>query len=239
MSGSGFPKGAQGGVPGDVPRDVPGDVHAVLLDLDGTLSDSRPGIAASFRHTLAQLGHDPALAGDLTWAVGPPIAVSLARLLAPYGDDRVDMALTLYRERYSAVGLYECAVYPGVVDLLARSRDAGLALCIATSKRRDFAERVIDHLGLRGFIRAVYGALPGGGLDHKQDLLAHILAAEVLSPDSCVMLGDRLHDIAAAKANAIRSIGALWGYGGRAELEEAGADALAAAPADVARLILG
>ena len=212
---------------------------AVLLDLDGTLSGSRPGIAASFRHTLETLGHDPATAGDLTWAVGPPIAVSLARLLEPFGDNRVDAALTIYRARYSTVGLYDCTVYPGIVPLLDRLREAGMVLCIATSKRRDFAERVIDHLGLRAYVRGVYGALPEGGLDHKQDLLAHILTVESLTPDTCVMLGDRLHDIEAAKANAIRSIGALWGYGGRVELEAAGADAIAAEPADVARLVLG
>ena len=72
-------------------------MRVALLDLDGTLSDSRPGIAASFRHTLRALGHDPDTAGDLTWAVGPPIAVSLARLLEPFGDDRRDEALTSYR----------------------------------------------------------------------------------------------------------------------------------------------
>jgi phosphoglycolate phosphatase len=207
--------------------------RAALLDLDGTLSDSRPGIAACFRHTLHELGHDPSAAGDVTWAVGPPIAVSLRRLLAPFGDDRVDLALTIYREQYSAVGIYDCSVYPGVVAMLDGLRAAGLAMCIATSKRRDFADRVIDFLGLRGYVRGVYGAEPGGGLDRKQDLLAHILDAEHFSAPACVMLGDRYHDIEAAKANSIRSIGALWGYGGRNELETAGADAIAVVPGDV------
>ncbi len=211
---------------------------AVLLDLDGTLSDSRPGIEACFRHTLQELGHDPTRAGDLTWAVGPPIAVSLRRLLAPFGDDRVDAALAIYRERYSASGIYDCSVYPGVTAMLNRLRDAGAVMCVATSKRRDFAYRVMDFLGLRSFVRAVYGAEPGGGLDRKQDLLAHILCVEHFAPGACVMLGDRYHDIEAAKANAIRSIGALWGYGGRAELEQAGADAIAALPADVVSLAL-
>ena len=210
--------------------------RAVLLDLDGTLSDSRPGIAACFRHTLLQLGHDPAAAGDLTWAVGPPIAVSLRRLLAPFGDDRVDQALAIYRERYSAAGIYECSVYPGVSAMLDGLRDAGHTMCVATSKRRDFAERVMDFLGLRDYVRGVYGAEPGGGLDHKQDLLAHILTVEHLSAASSVMLGDRLHDIEAAKANTIRSIGALWGYGGRVELEAAGADAIAPSPEAVVPL---
>jgi phosphoglycolate phosphatase len=208
----------------------------VLLDLDGTLSDSRPGIVACFQHTLRTLGHDPAAAGDLTWAVGPPMRVSLTRLLAPFGDDRVDDALTIYREQYSATGLYECSVYPGVIAMLDALRNRNITMCIATSKRRDFAERVIDFLNLRPYVRAVYGAEPAGGLDRKQDLLAHILIVEHFAAAECVMLGDRLHDIEAAKANATRSIGALWGYGGRAELEEAGADAIAATPADVAPL---
>jgi phosphoglycolate phosphatase len=150
-----------------------GNERAVLLDLDGTLSDSRPGIAACFRFTLQQLGHDPDAAGDLTWAVGPPIAVSLRRLIARFGDDRVDAALAIYRERYSTTGIYECSVYPGVAGMLNGLRDAGFVLCIATSKRRDFAERVMDYLGLRGYVRGVYGAEPGGGLDRKQDLLGN------------------------------------------------------------------
>lgn len=210
--------------------------QAVLLDLDGTLSDSRSGIEACFRHTLTELGHNQEEAGDLTWAVGPPIAVSLQRLIAPFGDDRVELALSIYRERYSAVGIYDCSVYPGVVAMLEALREAGHVMCIATSKRRDYAERVIDYLELRSYVRNVYGAIPGGALDRKQDLLVHILAAEQLTAASCVMVGDRLHDIEAAKFNAIRSIGALWGYGGREELELAGADAIAAIPAEVVSL---
>ena len=151
------------------------NARAILLDLDGTLSDSRPGIVACFRHMLAALGYDPAKAGDLTWAVGPPIAVSVTQLLAQYDDTRVDQGLAVYRERYSAVAIYDCTVYPGVLDMLAALRDAGHVMCIATSKRRDFAERVIDHLGLRAYLRAIYGAEPAGGLDNKDDLLAYVL----------------------------------------------------------------
>ena len=211
--------------------------RAVLLDLDGTLADSRPGIESCFRHTLAELGHDPTTAGDLTWAVGPPIGVSIARLLGQYGDARVDQGLTIYRAHYSAVAIYEVTVYAGVLDMLAAVRDAGWVMCIATSKRRDFAERVIDYLALRSYVRTVYGAEPGGGLDNKQDLLAHILGREGFSPADTVMLGDRVHDIEAARTNHLRSIGAAWGYGGRAELEAAGADAIAALPQGVPVLL--
>ncbi len=208
--------------------------HAVLLDLDGTLSDSRPGIEACFRHMLAALGHDPAVVGDMTWAVGPPIAVSIRTLLDRYNDDRVDLAVSTYRARYSAVGLYECSVFPGILDMLGALTASGRLLCVATSKRRDFAERVIEFLNLRGYLPRIYGALPGGGLDDKKDLLAEILRAEGYDPAFTIMVGDRLHDIHAAKANNLRSIGVLWGYGGQAELQQAGADVIVATPAEIA-----
>lgn len=208
--------------------------RTILLDLDGTLSDSKQGIVGCFRHTVAELGHDPAVAGDLSWAVGPPIATSIARLLAQYGDDRVDQAVAIYRARYSAVAIYDCSVFPGVVPMLDRLRDAGAPMFIATSKRRDFAERVMEHLGLTAYVGRIYGAEPGGGLDEKYDLLAHILKTESLDPTRTVMVGDRLHDIHAAKVNALRSIGVLWGYGGAEELSKAGADHIAAVPQDVA-----
>jgi phosphoglycolate phosphatase len=212
-------------------------VRAVLLDLDGTLSDSRPGIAASFRHMLLALGHNPDPADDLTWAVGPPIAVSVQQLLAQYGDDRVEHGLTLYRAQYSEAGLYNCTLYPGVFSMLGTLLTGNLTLCVATSKRRDFAERVVDHLGVRQFVQAVYGAEPGGGLEHKHDLLAHILAAEAFARSSTIMVGDRLHDVQAARQNGVTSIGVLWGYGSREELLAAGADALAEKPDTVAALI--
>jgi phosphoglycolate phosphatase len=211
--------------------------RAVLLDLDGTLADSRPGIEACFRHMLAELGHDPAAAGDLRFAVGPPIAVSVRTLLGRYGDDRVDLGLSTYRERYSTVGLYECSVFPGIAGMLAALKDAGRALCVATSKRRDFADRVVDHLGLRPYLPKVYGALPGGGLDDKKDLLAEILRVEGFDAATTTMVGDRLHDIHAAQVNALRSIGVLWGYGGQVELQKAGADVIVSMPADVVGLV--
>jgi phosphoglycolate phosphatase len=210
---------------------------AVLIDLDGTIADSRPGIGASFRFMLAELGHDPFAIGDVTWAVGPPIGVSIRMLLEKYHDDRIDLGIAVYRARYSAVGLYDCTIYPGIVAMLEALTGAGRTLCVATSKRRDFAERVVDHLGLRTYLPKVYGALPGGGLDDKTDMVAELLRVEGYDPATTIMVGDRLHDIHAAQANGLRSVGTLWGYGGRMELQAAGADMLAETPAEVVGLV--
>ncbi|HQT80084.1 MAG TPA: HAD hydrolase-like protein [Rhodopila sp.] len=209
----------------------------MLLDLDGTISDSRPGIAGCFRFMLAQMGHDPMVAGDVTWAVGPPIAVSIRKLLEIYGDDRVDEALLIYRAHYSDVAIYDCTVFAGISGLLTELRDAGHILCVATSKRRDFADRVVDYLGLRPLLPKVYGALPGGGLDNKADLLAEILRVEGYDPAATIMIGDRYHDIHAAKANNLLSAGVLWGYGGAEELRQAGADHLVDWPEEIPALL--
>ena len=209
---------------------------AILLDLDGTLADSRGGIERCFKFMLTQLGHDAGAAGDLTALVGPPIAVSVKTLLGRYGDDRVELGLTTYRAHYSEVALYDVAPFAGVPEMLAALRATGRPLCVATSKRRDFAERVVDFLGFRGFLPTVYGALPGGGLDDKKDMIAELMRAEGYDPAVTVMVGDRYHDIHAAQANGLRSIGVLWGYGGEKELREAGADVLAAVPAEVVGL---
>jgi phosphoglycolate phosphatase len=211
-------------------------MKAILLDLDGTLADSRPGIEASLRFMLGEMGHDPQAAGDVTWAVGPPLGWSIATLLSQFGDARTAEGLAIYRARYSEVGLYDCTAFPGVLTMLEELAATGKALCLATSKRRDFAARVIEYLGFSRYIPTVYGALPGGGLDDKKDMLRELMRVEGYDPGGTVMIGDRLHDIEAAKANGLRSIGVLWGYGGRAELESAGADRLASAPQDVVAL---
>jgi phosphoglycolate phosphatase len=158
-------------------------------------------------------------------------------LLAKFDDDRVDLGLTTYRARYTSVGIYECTAYPGIPDMLAALTEAGRTLCVATSKRRDFAERVVDYLGIRQYLPRVYGALPSGGLDDKKDLIAEILRVEGYDPAETMMIGDRLHDIHAASANGLRSIGVLWGYGGEAELRQAGAGQLAAVPAEIPGLV--
>jgi phosphoglycolate phosphatase len=182
---------------------------------------------------LTELGHDATVVGDVTWAVGPPIGQSVATLLGKFGDDRVDLGLAAYRARYTTVGIYECKAFPGVPEMLAALAAAGRTLCLATSKRRDFAQRVIDYLGFQQYIPRVYGALPGGGLDDKKDLLAEILRVEGYDAEDTTMVGDRLHDVHAAQANGLRSIGVLWGYGGQAELQAAGADVIVGSPAEL------
>ena len=210
----------------------------VLLDLDGALVDSLPGIAASGRAALAALGHPPDPGLDIAAMIGPPIEEMMQLMLARYGDDRVAEGVAAYRADYGARGLLASAPYPGIPEALDALRAAGARLMLATSKRRVFAERILDHTGLAPRFAAVHGSEPGGALDHKPELIAHILARHDLDLAACVMVGDRRHDIAGAQANGMRALGVLWGYGSREELEAAGADALVAAPHDLAAAAL-
>lgn len=211
--------------------------HATLLDLDGTLLDSAPGILATYRATITELGHTPDPAQDLTHVIGPPLGDVLPTIFAHYGDTRTDLALATYRRIYGETGVLGAAPYPGIPAMLDALVAAGHRLFVATAKRTDFARHMLQTLGLADRFAGIYGALPGGGLDEKPELIAHIMERERLHPGDAAMAGDRRYDITAAHANKLRAIGVLWGYGTRQELEEAGADNLAATPAELAALL--
>jgi phosphoglycolate phosphatase len=209
---------------------------ALLLDLDGTLIDSRPGITACLFSALRTLGHDLDPATDLTFAIGPPMQDAMARLLAPYGDTRVEAAVAAYRAAYAGGGIFEATVYPGIPALL-ETLAGRYRLYLATSKRTIFARSVLDHFRLSSAFAGIHGAEPNGLVDHKPELIAAILTWHGLAPAQATMIGDRSYDISGAHANGLRAIGVLWGYGTRAELEQAGADRLAATPAALAGLL--
>lgn len=212
--------------------------RSVLLDLDGTLIDSQPGILASCLAAMRALGHEPDETFDIRRFIGPPIKDVMRALLLPYGDDRVAEAVASYRRHYGESGLFGSEPYPGIGGALDEMKRAGLRLYLATSKRETFASRILEHLGFAPFFDGIHGSVPGGALDHKPELLASILSKHDISPDGSVMVGDRRHDIAGAHAVGLRGLGVLWGYGSRDELETAGADRLVDSPADLARTVL-
>jgi phosphoglycolate phosphatase len=206
----------------------------VLLDLDGTLVDSAAGIYASCRAALQSLGHSPPPLLEVAGLIGPPIEEIMRVLLAQYGDDRVAEGVIAYRADYSERGLFGSSLYHGIPEALADVKQAGARLIIATSKRRKFAVRIIDHVGLADLFEDIHGSEDGGALDDKPELLAYIVARHALAPNECVMVGDRRHDVMGARSNGMRSIGVLWGYGTREELEQAGASTIIGHPEQLA-----
>ena len=202
---------------------------ALIFDLDGTLTDPRVGIVGCLRYALQRLDRPCPDDDLLATFIGPPLRGTFATLLDTHDRALIEAAVGFYRERVDAVGLFENRVYDGVPEMLEQLRVAG-PLLVATAKMSEFAERIVQHFGLAPYFAGVYGAQPGGRFDDKADLLAHMLDRERLLPDRTVMIGDRGLDVVAARANELRAIGVLWGYGSERELREAGVAHSCAAP---------
>jgi phosphoglycolate phosphatase len=205
----------------------------LLIDLDGTLTDPFPGITRCIQHALTALGRASPPAESLRWCIGPPLKESLVTLLGPREEHLADAAVAKYRERFGSVGLFENALYPEIESTLDQLMKGGHNLSVATSKATVFADRIIDHFGLRKYFRSVDGSELDGARSNKADLIAHILKRDAISPTDAIMIGDREHDIIGARRNGVKGIGVLWGYGSREELEAAGAYTCIASPMEL------
>ncbi len=170
--------------------------------------------------------------------IGPPIEDTMRMLLEPLGDDRITEAVAAYRSDYGQRGLFDSPPFPGIAQALTAMRRAGAQLILATSKRTEFAQRILDHIGFGGFFTAIHGSEAGGALDHKPEMIAYIIKRHALAQSRCLMIGDRRYDIAGAHANNMRALGVLWGYGTREELEAAGADDLVSEPQSLPEVAL-
>ena len=206
---------------------------ALIFDLDGTLTDSEPGITDCLRKVLdAWRINDP---GPLDRFVGPPVEEWTVELL-PDGsqDDRIRLARD-YRACYDREGWKNNSVFPGVHGMLAELGRIGHPLYVCTSKQLHFASRILDLFQLTCLFTAIYGDKAEYASHSKVDLLANLVREHSLSPETTWMIGDRIYDIQAAQANQIRCLAAGWGYGSAGEFAQA--DALAGTPADVAALV--
>ncbi|MGV1005378.1 MAG: HAD family hydrolase [Candidatus Nanopelagicales bacterium] len=210
----------------------------ILFDLDGTLTDSGPGIMNCARHALSIVGHPGLDDATLRRFVGPPLQESFA-VFAGLDEETAWSAVEAYRERYLPIGMYENEVYAGIVELLTPLLAAGRTMAVATSKAEPLAVGIIDHFGLAGFFTEVVGSNLDGTRTAKAQVVAEALR-RLGGPDrdATVMIGDRSHDVVGARANGIGTVGVRWGYGSADELGRAGAQALVETPAEL-RTLLG
>lgn len=209
----------------------------LLFDLDGTLTDPREGILRSMQHALARLGAEVPSEAHLERYIGPPLRDTFRDLL-PGRASEVERAVDLYREHFVPVGMFENRVYPGIPALLQALVDAGRRLHLCTSKPHPFARRILEHFRLDRFFASIHGSELDGTRNEKGELVAYLLRQEGLAPARCLMLGDRRFDVEAAAQCGIASVGVLWGYGSRSELQDAGARWLAESPEALAAWLL-
>ena len=200
----------------------------VFFDLDGTLTDPKEGITGCIRHALSTLEIEVDDGVELEWFIGPPLRDTFRQLCD--NDELAEQAVTLYRERFTTIGLYENYLYDGIKDCLDGLSGRVRSTFVVTSKPGGFARRIVEHFQIDRHFKAVYGSNLDGSLGDKTELIAHVLDAEGIAPGEAVMIGDRKFDIVGAKNHGIRTIGVLWGYGSEQELREAGADRLCESP---------
>ncbi len=200
---------------------------AVIFDLDGTLTDSAPGIIASLQHAMAQMGLEmPEEALLREHFLGPPVLTGLNKHYGMTGEMAHETVFH-FRERYHESGYLDNTVYPGIRPLLKALKDKGCYLAVATGKPQEATDKVLKALDLERFFDAVSGPLPSDDpLIDKAALIGRVLPMG----KHAVMIGDRMTDISGAKARGITGIAATYGYGSREELEEAGPAAMAESP---------
>lgn len=197
----------------------------VILDMDGTLCDSKPGITKSVSYALKHFGID-ADPDNLTKFIGPPLRESFQKYYH-FNANQADQAVTFYRERYDTKGLFELSVYDGITELLTALHAKGKRLMLATSKGEDSALQILENTGLAPLFSFVGGADRAAGRLGKGEVLRHVLGATRLDDlEHAIMVGDKEHDVHGAHEVGLRCAAVLYGYGTRRELEDAGADFL-------------
>ena len=213
-----------------------GRYNLCLFDLDGTLVDPYEGIIGSAIYAMEQLGIKVPEKAELDKFIGPPIRDSMRAL----GFPDVELAVSKYREHYTKVGITGNKIYPGVFILLESLKSQGITTAIATSKATVYAEQIAGHFGFGKYFDLIVGSELDGARSRKFEIISHIL--DSLDPKrgkTPLMIGDREFDIIGANEVGIDSIGVIWGYGPRAELEKAGATRIVDSPEELLKVIQG
>ena len=203
----------------------------ILFDLDGTLTNPKEGFVNCIRFALSQLNIEIDKNINLESFIGPPIHTTFKKLC---GDESsAERAISLYRERYSNIGLIENRLYEGIPESLEQLFRAASSILVVTSKLTDISERIVEHFSLDRYFKAVYGSNLDGSLSDKTELIRHVLETEKILPQDAVMIGDRRYDMIGAKNHGIRALGVLWGFGSEEELRSSGADGLCTHPNEI------
>jgi phosphoglycolate phosphatase len=208
--------------------------ETLIFDLDGTISDPFVGISRSINFAFESLGYETVDPERIRPLIGPPLTEIFEILLGALREPDMRNLVDKYRERYASVGYSENTIYDGIPGIIAQLADSGYRMGVCTSKRADYAQRIVDMFGLTQHFAFVDGG--GVGVEKRQQIEG--LVANGLQASSAVMIGDRAVDILAGKSNDLAAAGVLWGFGERAELEEAVPDHLLASPADLLGLFL-
>lgn len=205
----------------------------ILFDLDGTLTDSQEGIINSIIYALNAYQIPIPDAKQLQLWLGPPLKDSMMKYCGMQ-EAQALAGVDKFREYFDQKGIFENKVYAGVEAMAARLQQQGCQLMIATSKPETAARRIMKHFDLDSYFAYIGGATTDDSRTDKGDVIRYVLEINGITDlDEVLMIGDRKYDVAGAKENGIEVLGVLYGYGTREELEQAGADYIAATTEDI------
>lgn len=205
----------------------------VLFDLDGTLTNSAPGITACVQIALAHFGIHYEQK-DLTVFVGPPLREMFPRFGVKEND--VEEAVAVFRQNYNAFGKFDNAPYDGIAQMLSSLCAAGMQLGVATSKPQDLAIEILNRFDLAKYFVLIAGATLSGARDNKTAVLQYAL--DQLKYRRCVLVGDTAYDAAGARDVGIDAIGVSWGFGRSLEMKQAGMFMIVDTPVQLEKILL-
>ncbi len=210
----------------------------ILFDLDGTLTDPEEGITKSVAYSLESFGIKVDNLEDLRKFIGPPLKDSYMEFYQ-FSEEEALHAIQKYREYFPKKGIYENKIYAGIRDLLEALRGNGKKLLLATSKPTVYAKIILDYFDIAEYFSVIAGSELDGSRVDKSEVIAYAFEqAKIVDQEEAVMIGDRKHDILGAKKMGISSIGVLYGYGSREELEQAKADRMVESVKELKDLLL-
>lgn len=212
-------------------------VKTVLFDLDGTLTDSGPGIINGVQYALEKMGRKEDDKEKLRRFIGPPLKEEFKKFCGITEEEGVN-AVAFYREYYTETGIFENEVYEGIPELLKALKEKGLQIAMATSKPEKFAKIIAEHFEIASYFDFIGGSLMDGSRTKKSEVIQYVLdACGVKDRDTVLMIGDRDYDILGAKTIGVHSVGVLYGYGDREELEKAGAEFIVETAGEVLKVV--
>ena len=180
----------------------------VIFDLDGTLLDTSAGIIHCYNETARHFGAAPADKARFQGIIGGPLKAGFEKLYG-LGDATADQAVAHYRVLYEQTGMRMYDIYPGIADLLAQLREAGVQTAVATLKLEKFAKIMLAEAGL--VFDAIFGE-DGTGLS-KAHLLQQAMARLGMSPGQSLLVGDSIYDAQGAQQAGLDFIAVTYGWG--------------------------
>lgn len=184
----------------------------LFFDLDGTLTNSMPGIFGGLRYAFKKCGVQDRPDEELKKYIGPPLTFSFVNYTG-MSEELAEKALGFYREFYKETGVHMNTLYTGIADMIKALHKAGKKLYVASSKPEEQVRIIIEENGLSDYFEFIGGATLDKSRTDKISVLGYVIEnAGSLPIEECVMVGDRLYDAEGAAHFGMDCIGVLWGF---------------------------